>query len=61
MQMSTKGLVSMHLHMCVHRTVSSPACIHTTRSTKIDSVQLSEGGVSSTQQGSIKVFLENNS
>lgn len=65
MQMSTKGLVYIHFHMCVcvHHILSTH--IHTRRrvwkSVKIDSVQLSEGGVSSAQQSRIKVLLPNNS
>lgn len=57
LQMSSKGLVSMYLHMHVHRAVCSPTCIHTAPAVKIDSPQLSEGGVSSTQHSTKRCLL----
>lgn len=56
---SSKDLVNKHLHMCVYHLINMHT--HTEQSIKIDSMQFSEGGVSSTQQSRIKVLLQNNS
>lgn len=52
-----KHLVNMHLNI----TPSKTLLVHISLGIKIDSVQLSEGWLSSTQQRIIKVILGNNS